>query len=125
MAVNNRTRLDPLISDNYFGNLIKALKAFATVGELLEHDLGWAVRKVHQVVNDYDDKAVLKSLDYLLKSPSVLQISQFVDPYIVVMGSSPRFNKYGSEFGMGKALALYSDYAHKFNRKVSLKHPSV
>ena len=36
-----------------------------------------------------------------------------------MMGSSPRFNKYGNEFGMGKAVTLRSGYAHKFDGKVS------
>ncbi|RVX00021.1 BAHD acyltransferase DCR [Vitis vinifera] len=36
-----------------------------------------------------------------------------------MMGSSPRFNKYGIEFGLGKGLAVRSGYAHKFDGKVS------
>nr|POF07583.1 bahd acyltransferase dcr [Quercus suber] len=35
------------------------------------------------------------------------------------MGSSPRFNMYGNEFEMGKAAALRSGYANKFDGKVS------
>ncbi|KAI9200712.1 hypothetical protein LWI28_012115 [Acer negundo] len=34
------------------------------------------------------------------------------------MGSSPRFNKYGIEFGLGKAVTLRSGYAIKFDGKV-------
>ncbi|KAH0988465.1 hypothetical protein GBA52_015642 [Prunus armeniaca] len=49
----------------------------------------------------------------------VYQIGQFLDPRIVMMGSSPWFNMYGNEFGMGKALALRSGYANKFSGKVS------
>ncbi|XP_010107871.2 uncharacterized acetyltransferase At3g50280 [Morus notabilis] len=119
LAANNRSRLDPPISENYFGNFINGLKAFATASELLDRDLGWAARKVHQAVINYNDKAVREFLDFLLQSPFVLQIGQIFDPYSVVIGSSPRFNKYGSEFGMGKALALRSGYAHKFDAKVS------
>ncbi|CAN8323632.1 unnamed protein product [Cochlearia groenlandica] len=37
----------------------------------------------------------------------------------VMMGSSSRFNKYGCEFWMGKAITLRSGYAHKFDGKVS------
>jgi hypothetical protein len=36
-----------------------------------------------------------------------------------MMGSSPRFNMYGNEFGMGKAVTIRSGYAHKFDGKVS------
>ncbi|KAK9270691.1 hypothetical protein L1049_026273 [Liquidambar formosana] len=41
------------------------------------------------------------------------------DPHTVMMGSSPRFNKYGIEFGLGKAVALRSGYGNKFDGKVS------
>jgi hypothetical protein len=43
----------------------------------------------------------------------------FFDPYTVMMGSSPRFNMYGNEFGMGKALAVRSGYANKFDGKIT------
>ncbi|KAF3515407.1 hypothetical protein F2Q69_00000306 [Brassica cretica] len=35
------------------------------------------------------------------------------------MGSSPRFDKYGCQFGMGKAVAVRSGYGGKFDGKVS------
>lgn len=54
-----------------------------------------------------------------LQSPNVYNIGRLFDPYSVMMGSSPRFNKYGNEFGLGKAVALRSGYAHKFDGKVS------
>nr|KYP72357.1 putative acetyltransferase At3g50280 family [Cajanus cajan] len=40
-------------------------------------------------------------------------------PYCVLISSSPRFNMYGNEFGMGKALAVRSGYANKFDGKVT------
>ncbi|KFK23750.1 hypothetical protein AALP_AAs71196U000200 [Arabis alpina] len=38
---------------------------------------------------------------------------------IIKVGSSPRFNKYGCEFGMGKAIAVRSGCASKYDGKVS------
>ncbi|KAJ0794936.1 putative transferase [Helianthus annuus] len=37
----------------------------------------------------------------------------------VYMGSSPRFDMYGNEFGLGKALAVLSGYGNKFEGKVT------
>ncbi|GMN37724.1 hypothetical protein TIFTF001_007048 [Ficus carica] len=119
LAANSRSRLDPPVPDNYFGNSLHALRAFTTAGELLEHDLGWAAWKVHQAVANFNDKEVRGWLDEWLQSPYVYQIGRFFDPNCVMMGSSPKFNKYGSEFGMGKAVALRSGYANKFDGKVS------
>ncbi|GMN37720.1 hypothetical protein TIFTF001_007051 [Ficus carica] len=82
---------------------------WSIAGELLERDLGWAAWKVHQAVTDYDDKAIHEFLNSWLRSPYVFQFGQLFD----------RFNKYGSEFGMGNALALRSGYANKFDGQIS------
>ena len=119
LAANNRSRLDPPISENYFGNVIYPIRAFTTAGELLEHDLGWAAWKVHEAVVNHNDKTIRGYLDAWLQSPRVYHLGQLFDPFSVMMGSSPRFNKYGIQFGMGKALALRSGYANKFSGKVS------
>ena len=70
-------------------------------------------------VTNHNDKVVLQSLQGWLQSPFIPQIGRLFDPYSVLMGSSPRFNKYGCEFGMGKAVAIRSGYANKFDGKVT------
>ncbi|EEF52373.1 Anthranilate N-benzoyltransferase protein, putative [Ricinus communis] len=119
LACNNRSRLKPPLSADYFGNCIYPLRASTTAGELLENNLGWAAWRTHQAVVNQSDEKIRESLESWLKSPIIYQIGQLFDPFSVMMGSSPRFNKYGSEFGLGKALALLSGYAHKFSGKVS------
>ena len=51
--------------------------------------------------------------------------SFFSYPYCVMMGSSPRFNMYGNEFGMGKGVAVRSGYANKFDGKVKYHTQAV
>jgi hypothetical protein len=119
MAINNRTRMEPSLPKEYFGNSIYAVSTETTVGELLENDLGWAAWKIHQTIANYDDKVVRRSLNDWLQSPIVFRIDFMVDPYTVLMGSSPRFNMYGNEFGMGKALSVRSGYANKFDGKIT------
>ncbi|KAK9271115.1 hypothetical protein L1049_026704 [Liquidambar formosana] len=119
LATNNRTRLSPPLPQNYFGNSIQTVRGIATAGELLEHGLGWAAWLLHQAVVDHNDKMVRTWLEEWLQSPYVYQLGKLSDPHSVMMGSSPRFNKYGNEFGLGKAVALRSGYANKFSGKVS------
>ncbi|WJX41392.1 hypothetical protein P8452_28752 [Trifolium repens] len=119
MAINNRTRMEPSLPKEYFGNSIYAVSTETTVGELLENNLGWAAWKIHQTIANYDDKVVRRSLNEWLQSPIVFRMDMMVDPYTVMMGSSPRFNMYGNEFGMGKALAVRSGYANKFDGKIT------
>ncbi|GLU04238.1 hypothetical protein SLE2022_213970 [Rubroshorea leprosula] len=119
LAINNRSRMEPPLSPDYFGNAIQTVRGIATAGELQEHDLGWAAWKLHEAVVNHTDKKVRGFVDEWLQSPFIYQLGQFFDPLSVMMGSSPRFNKYGNEFGLGKAVALRSGYANKFDGKVS------
>ncbi|WJX35201.1 hypothetical protein P8452_23225 [Trifolium repens] len=119
LAVNNRTRLKPSLPNEYFGNSISATSTDTTVGELLENDLGWAAWKIHMAITNHDDKVVRNWVEEWLHSPFVYRMDLFFDPYTVMMGSSPRFNMYGNEFGMGKALSVRSGYANKFDGKIT------
>ncbi|XP_061343224.1 uncharacterized acetyltransferase At3g50280-like [Gastrolobium bilobum] len=119
LATNNRSRMEPPVPEEYFGNLIQAVSTEATAGELLENDLGWAAWKVHMAVANHNDGVVREMVKEWVKSPVIYQMDLFMDPYTVLMGSSPRFNMYGNEFGMGKAVALRSGYANKVDGKVS------
>jgi hypothetical protein len=119
MAMNNRSRMVPPLSNDYFGNSIAAMGGVTTAGELLEHSLGWAAWKLHEAVVNHTDRVVRDWIDSWVQSPIIFQPARYFDPYSVMMGSSPRFNMYGNEFGMGKALALRSGYANKFDGKIS------
>ncbi|TXG52442.1 hypothetical protein EZV62_021611 [Acer yangbiense] len=119
LAIDNRLRLEPPLSQDYFGVSAGGVSGKATAGELLEHDLGWAAWKLHQAVVGYTDKTVLESLDSWRKSPIIYRAGDMNNPGLVWMESSPRFNKYGIEYGLGKAVTLRSGYANKWNGKVS------
>lgn len=120
MAVNNRTRLSPPISQDYFGNCIQTVKATATSSELLGHNVVWAAWELNQAVRNHRDQVIREWVQSWVESPFIYQLRQFFDPCSVMMGSSPRFNMYGNEFGLGKAIAIRSGSANKFDGKVSL-----
>ncbi|GMH17788.1 hypothetical protein Nepgr_019629 [Nepenthes gracilis] len=119
LAINNRRRLDPAVSEDYFGNLIQTVRGVAGAGKLLGENLGWAAMVLHQAVAGHNDTAVHNTLKAWMQSPMIYQFGSFFDPCSVMMGSSPRFDMYGNEFGMGKALAILSGYGNKFDGKVS------
>ncbi|KAF8118714.1 hypothetical protein N665_0002s0028 [Sinapis alba] len=118
-ALGTRTRIDPPLPMNHFGVYTSLASTTAKTGELLENVLGWAASKLHQAVNEQSAEKIASELEQWLKSPFVLQPEQFSEPNLVHMGSSPRFDKYGSEFGMGKAVAVRSGYNSKHDGKVS------
>lgn len=119
LATNNRHRLNPPLPQDYFGNCISAMRTSATVADLLDHNLGFAASLLHQSVLNHSDKIVRDFVTDWLKSPHVYQLDKLFDCYSVMMGSSPRFDMYGNEFGLGKAVAVRSGYANKFVGKVT------
>ncbi|ONK81082.1 uncharacterized protein A4U43_C01F25020 [Asparagus officinalis] len=118
LAIQNRSRLQPPLSPDYFGNSIYAIAATTTVGELMAHGLGWAALLVHQSVRSHTDDAIRELVKKYHEKPFVYPLSGF-DKYSVMMGSSPRFDMYGCDFGWGKAVGLRSGAANKFDGKVS------
>ncbi|KAF5468232.1 hypothetical protein F2P56_012400 [Juglans regia] len=119
LMINNRSRMDPPWSQDYFGNSIHIVAGVATAGELLERNHGWAAWQLHQAVDNHTDKVVRGWLQNWLQSPTVSQLSRYFDRYSLLIGSSPRFNMYGTEFGMGKAVAIRGGNGNKFDGKLS------
>ncbi|KAJ8425019.1 hypothetical protein Cgig2_030546 [Carnegiea gigantea] len=102
LSINNRPRLDPPLPPNYFRSLMDVVRASTTVGELLEHNLGWAALLVHQAVANQTDKVVRESMKTWLQSPCLYERG----PISLMMTMSPRFEIYGNGFGLlGKPLA--------------------
>ncbi|KAK1436598.1 hypothetical protein QVD17_02380 [Tagetes erecta] len=120
LAINNRTRLSPPVPDNYFGNLVQTVKGTAMARELLDNGMGWAAVRLHEAVVNHGDKVIKESVEMWLKRPFVIKFGAYFDGNSVQMGSSPRFDMYENEFGLGKALAVLSGYASKFDGKVTL-----
>ncbi|XP_027355939.1 uncharacterized acetyltransferase At3g50280-like [Abrus precatorius] len=119
LFTNNRTRMEPPLAQEYFGNSLNTVSGDATARELLENDLGWAAWKLHLAVTNHSHKAVMQWLKEWLQSPLVYRFDRFFDPFCVMMASSPRFNMYGNEFGMGKAVAVRCGCANRSDGEVT------
>ncbi|KAL1802290.1 hypothetical protein ACET3Z_030937 [Daucus carota] len=114
-GVNFRTRLEPPLPQNYYGNCVQLVGQFTTAGELLENDLGWAAAQLTEAIAKCDDKGAREALANWLQKPFIVHIRKIVNPGLVMFGSSPRFNMYGNEFGLGKAVAVLSGHGNKFD----------
>ncbi|XP_006287610.2 uncharacterized acetyltransferase At3g50280 [Capsella rubella] len=119
VAAGNRSRMNPPLPPNHFGVYVSHVKTTTTIGDLLENNFGCAALKLHQAVSEHTIEKITYELDRLLKYHITLEEYRMSSLNIVHMGSSPRFNKYGCEFGMGKAVAVRSGYGGKYDGKVS------
>ncbi|WVZ98795.1 hypothetical protein U9M48_044178 [Paspalum notatum var. saurae] len=119
MAVNCRHRLRPAISPLYFGNAIQSVATTKTVAELATSDLGWAAARLHATVVAHEDGAIRRAAAEWEAAPRCFPLGN-PDGAALTMGSSPRFPMYdGNDFGWGRALAVRSGRANKFDGKMS------
>lgn len=118
LAVDNRQRLNPPLSQDYFGSFVQTVAGATTVGELLDGDIGSAAMLLHKAVNDHDDRIVRYTYKKWMETYFIYQIGSYFDPYSVMVGGSPRYDVYSNEFGLGKAVAVLSGYNDKFDGKM-------
>ncbi|KAJ8435947.1 hypothetical protein Cgig2_023323 [Carnegiea gigantea] len=104
----------------HFANALNTVKATTIVGELLEQSIGWAALMLHNAVANHTDKTVRDFVIGWVKSPFVYQFETMFVPNSVMMGSSPRFDMNGNQFGLGKGVTVQSGYAIEFVGKPSL-----
>ncbi|XP_076937609.1 putative acetyltransferase At3g50280 [Bidens hawaiensis] len=120
LVVSNRRRVNPPLSDDYFGSPVGVVMGTATVGDLMARGLGWAALKIHEAVTNYDDAEVKKWVESWYRNPIVNKLNKVFHPNTTHIGSSPRFDMYGCEFGLGKAVAARSGFANKADGKLTM-----
>ncbi|KAG9140051.1 hypothetical protein Leryth_010581, partial [Lithospermum erythrorhizon] len=93
MAINNRTKVGASLPPEYFGNCLQVVRATASANELLQEHNNLAV-------NNHTRSKRREFVDLWFQNPFIVQMGRLFDPCSVMMGSSPRFNMYGNEFGL-------------------------
>lgn len=121
IMVSNRRRINPPLSDDYFGNPIHLLKGTTKVSDLMANGIGWPAFLLHQAIVNHDDAIVRKWVKSWIESPLIIKMSQMADlNNSIHVGSSPRFDMYGCEFGLGKAVAARSGHTNKGDGKITM-----
>ncbi|GJS69799.1 uncharacterized acetyltransferase-like protein [Tanacetum coccineum] len=120
LVSNNRSRVNPPMTDNYVGNPVQLVSTTTTVEDLMAHGLGWAALKLNEAVKNHDYSEVKKWVESWLKNLFVYKLSGLFNPNLVHFGSSPRFDMYGCEFELGKAVAARSGSVNKADEKMTM-----
>nr|GFA02988.1 uncharacterized acetyltransferase At3g50280-like [Tanacetum cinerariifolium] len=121
LATSNQHRLNPPLLDDYFGNPVNLVRGTTTVAHLMSKGLGWAALQLNEAIRKHDDTTVKQWIHSWSKSPSIVKLSGiFEESNTVTIGSSPRFDMYACEFGLGKAIATRSGCANKADGKITL-----
>ncbi|XP_021753617.1 protein ENHANCED PSEUDOMONAS SUSCEPTIBILTY 1-like [Chenopodium quinoa] len=89
-SIGARSRFEPPLSDENFGNYIGGAQWICNVEELLGHDLGWVAMNLRKCIMAQDGKAILGMYQFFAKSPIVFTPDKqdFHGPNKVVIGGS-------------------------------------
>ncbi|XP_043725659.1 BAHD acyltransferase DCR-like [Telopea speciosissima] len=114
-----RKRVDPPMSENYFGNLIQAVFTVTAAGALLANAPGFGASMVQKAIEMHDSKAIECKNKEWEAAPMLFQYKD-AGPNCVAVGSSPRFKVYDIDFGWGKPDTVRSGRNNKFDGMVYL-----
>ncbi|KAG5573678.1 hypothetical protein H5410_063444 [Solanum commersonii] len=120
IVIGTRTRLNPPLPEEYWGNaaIFKPIKVKA--GELLENRLGYAALLINKVVASQNYEEVIDSYKGWIEKPVIVSKKSLFVANKLSISSSPKFSVYSCDFGWGKPVGVRSGMANKGNGKVTL-----
>ncbi|KAM1362344.1 hypothetical protein PS1_027705 [Malus domestica] len=125
VAVGLRQKLKPPLPKEYLGNALQGVSVKSTACELLQHGLGWAALHINKTIASLTAEEVKKTLKDWVNAPLILSnmrsnIPTSTSTVSLLIGSSPQFNVYGNDFGLGRPVAVRSGAANKMNGKIAV-----
>ncbi|KAL9227566.1 hypothetical protein vseg_003243 [Gypsophila vaccaria] len=124
LTADTRPKHDPPLSPNHFGNFVHLIRATSKVNDLIGNGLGPASTLLHKAVMGLDSKVIRANLKARDETPQVVQLKllskYFGDNPPLIFTGSTRFDPYGPEFGLGKAVATRGGYSTWMNGRVTI-----
>ncbi|CAN7003732.1 unnamed protein product [Brassica oleracea var. botrytis] len=104
LPMDLRQRLNPPLRKECFGNMVGLPTATTTAGEMLDNGLGWAALQLNKTMRSQTDEELKRFTENGVKNPKIPNGLMLNNSFLV--GSSPRFNVFGNDFGWGKPIAV-------------------
>ncbi|CAN8268198.1 unnamed protein product [Cochlearia groenlandica] len=120
VAADFRRRLNPPLHKECFGNVALLGVAIATVGDLVDHGLGWAALQINKSVRSLTNesyRAFVENCARNVKIPKTNIGSKIGDNSLIV-NSSPWFEVYDNDFGLGKPITVRAGPANGIGGKL-------
>ncbi|KAI4968679.1 hypothetical protein ZWY2020_046009 [Hordeum vulgare] len=121
LPIGCRTRMKG-IPEGYMGNAVAGAVARTPVGEILgDGRLGRTVWLLNRAVASFDEAGLKAELSSWSRNPSFRYAADYgMEPGVLVMSSSPRFDVYGNDFGWGRPVAVRSGAGSKLDGMVTV-----
>ncbi|WCJ31237.1 HXXXD-type acyl-transferase family protein [Euphorbia peplus] len=120
LVIGARTRWNPPLPSNYFGNAFQTGTVSLKAKELLENGIGYAAWKMNKMVALHSEAKLMTFIKEWRENPKLMTVGNLLPKNALLTSSSPRFNVYGNDFGWGKPIAVRSGGANKNDGKINI-----
>ncbi|XP_055826919.1 uncharacterized acetyltransferase At3g50280-like [Solanum dulcamara] len=120
IVIGTRTRLNPPLPKEYWGNAVIFKPIQTKAKELLENGLGFAALQINKIVASQNYEEVIDLYKGWVEKPVIVKLNSVFVANRLTISSSPRFSIYSCDFGWGKPVAVRSGMENKGDGKVKL-----
>ncbi|KAL1216353.1 putative acetyltransferase [Cardamine amara subsp. amara] len=109
VAADFRQRLNPPLGKECFGNVASVGTAIATVGDLVEHGLGWAALQISKNVRSQTNENFRAFVENWVRNGCKIpriDVGSRMGDHSLIVNNSPWFEVYDNDFGLGKPIAV-------------------
>lgn len=114
-----RKRVEPPMPESYFGNLIQAIFTVTGAGLILGNPVEFGAGLIQGAIESHNAEAINKRNEEWESKPVIFQYKD-AGVNCVAVGSSPRFQVYGVDFGWGSPESVRSGLNNRFDGMVYL-----
>ena len=121
LIINLRSRMNPPVAEDYFGNAMTVTEVKMKVGELLgEGGLGKGACKMNKMVSLQTDEMLLKQYVSWSKAPMFFKNVNYSNYSLFAISGSTSWDVYNSDMGWGKPVTVRCGKSNKRGGKISM-----
>ncbi|RXH91998.1 hypothetical protein DVH24_021021 [Malus domestica] len=119
LLIGARSRMNPPLSQQYFGNAVQAGTVTIKAREVIKRGLGFVAWEMNKMVALHTEEKLRKFLECWVQEPKLLT-EENMAANALVTSSSPRFDVYGNDFGWGRPVGVRSGGGNKSHGKITV-----
>ncbi|TQD78443.1 hypothetical protein C1H46_036009 [Malus baccata] len=119
LLIGARSRMNPPLSQQYFGNAVQAGTVTIKAREVIKRGLGFVAWEMNKMVALHTEEKLRKFLECWVQEPKLLTEGNMAANALAT-SSSPRFDVYGNDFGWGRPVGVRSGAGNKSHGKITV-----
>ncbi|KAM1224777.1 hypothetical protein ACFX2G_044575 [Malus domestica] len=119
LLIGARSRMNPPLSQQYFGNAVQAGTVTIKAREVIKRGLGFVAWEMNKMVALHTEEKLRKFLECWVQEPKLLTEGNMAANALAT-SSSPRFDVYGNDFGWGRPVGVRSGGGNKSHGKITV-----